>query len=345
MKTTIYIMILIGVLATIPFTMNGETKVIPLKEDIMKPDQIVVGNKQIYITEGTNIYIFTKNDIKYLTKFGKKGEGPGEIQGSRRGNIRFTLIPLRDKLYLYNRNKVLYFSLDGKFLEEKRISTGFVRNLVPVGDQYVGRSFIRGRNRSVKIAVNIFDSNFANKKLFYGTEEEADRGGRFKHFMPGNIFILRSFNGEVYINDTQDFRIKVLNQSGKEVRQIRYDYKRGAVSGKTRADIFDYYKNHPTFKNFYDRFKNRIEVGKTYNAIRNFSISDGIIYVQTYKKSDQGTEVLLFETGGKFLKKRFVPIKDINIFDYYPYAIHQKKLYQIVENEDEEVWELHMSKI
>ena len=48
--------------------------------------------------------------------------------------------------------------------------------------------------------------------------------------------------------------------------------------------------------------------------------------------------------NGKFVKKIPVPIKDHNILELYPYALEGSKLYQLVENEEEE-WELHIASI
>ncbi len=323
----------------------AEAKIIPLNDSIMKPNQIVVGDDHIYITEGTTISIFSIKDYKFISKFGKKGEGPGEIQGSRRGNVNLTLIPMGEKLYLFNRNKVMYFSKNGKFLSEKRIASGFVRSLLPVNDNYVGRSMIRGKNRSLKTAVNIFSKDLSKKKLFYGAEKNMERGSRFKHFIPDSIFILRAHNGKVYINDTKELLIKVLDKAGKKTGEIKHEFKLSKVSEQTKTDIKNYYKTDPTFKAFFERIRNRIKVGKTYSAINDFFIDKDTIYVQTYNKTNKGVNFLIFNTSGKFIKETVVPLESINVLDFYPYYIKNNTLYQIVENEDEEEWELHISKI
>ncbi len=342
MKKFLLVITLIVLLSVLSL---AETKVVSLDESIMKPAQIVVGDKQVYITEGTTVSIFSGTDYKFISKFGKKGEGPGEIQGSRRGNVSFSIIPMKDKVYLFNRNKVMYFSKKGKFLNEKRLASGFVRDLLPVNDNYVGRSMIRGKNRSMKTAINMFSKDLSTKKLFYGTEKSTERGSRFKHFMADNIFIIKTNKDKVYINDTKELLIKVLDKTGKKTGEIKYNFKLAKVTKQTKAEIKNYYKTDPTFKTFYDRIKNRIEVGNTYNAIKDFFIDKDTVYVQTYDKTENGVKFLIFNTSGKFIKEIVLPLKSINIFDFFPYYIKNNTLYQIVENEDEEEWELHISKI
>jgi len=323
----------------------AKTQIVPLDSSIMKPEQIIVGDNLIYITEGSTIYIFSSNDYKLTSKFGKKGEGPGEIQGSRMRSFRFTLIPIKDKLYMFNRNKVMYFTKDGKFLNEKRIQSGFTRDLQPVGNKYIGRSFIRGKNRSMKTAVNIFNNDLKTKKLFYGTEKSITRGSFFRHFMPENIFIMKTAKDKVYINDTKKLLIKVFDIKGKKVKDIKYNYKLSSVSAQTKKDIKNYYKTGSRFKAFYDRIKSRIKVGNTYNAIKDFFIDKDTIYVQTNIKTDKTVDFLIFKTSGKFIKKETIPLRSINILEFSPYYIKDNTLYQIIENEDEEEWELHITKI
>jgi hypothetical protein len=44
---------------------------------------------------------------------------------------------------------------------------------------------------------------------------------------------------------------------------------------------------------------------------------------------------------GKLVKKIFLPVSFMNVLDIYPYTVAGRKLYQLIENEDEE-WELHI---
>ena len=57
------------------------------------------------------IFIFNK-DGKFLSEFGKMGEGPGEFKNFRMGDQLFVI---KDDLIFIDRGRVLYFTLDGKF--------------------------------------------------------------------------------------------------------------------------------------------------------------------------------------------------------------------------------------
>jgi hypothetical protein len=67
----------------------------------------------------------------------------------------------------------------------------------------------------------------------------------------------------------------------------------------------------------------------------------------TYNKKDdrEKTEILLFDIKGTFLKQVFIPIKMNTPIQPYPFNIHEGFLYQVVEDEEEEEWALHVSEI
>jgi hypothetical protein len=73
-------------------------------------------------------------------------------------------------------------------------------------------------------------------------------------------------------------------------------------------------------------------------------VVDQKIYIQTYKRSKPGerTEFLILDLKGGMLKRVMLPIKYTSYFTPYFYGIKNEKLYQIVENEEEEEYQLHI---
>lgn len=56
------------------------------------------------------------------------------------------------------------------------------------------------------------------------------------------------------------------------------------------------------------------------------------------------SHLFIFNLEGKLLKEIDAPIKERSLFSFYPFAIEDGKVFQLLENEDEE-WELHVTKI
>jgi hypothetical protein len=102
-------------------------------------------------------------------------------------------------------------------------------------------------------------------------------------------------------------------------------------------------KSNPTTKNIIELLK-PIKFPKYFPTIRAFFVEDDIIYIMTFKTVKGNYEFFTYDINGKFKKKITIPIKFQTEFTPYPITIYKQKLYQIVENEEEE-WELHMTEI
>ena len=74
-------------------------------------------------------------------------------------------------------------------------------------------------------------------------------------------------------------------------------------------------------------------------------VADKKVYIQTYLKENGKDEFFIYDLNGKFLKRLFLPVVYRNSLKPFPYTIMNNRLYQLIENEDAEVWELHAEKI
>ncbi len=82
------------------------SKIVSLPE-IFEPSSIVVDSNQIYIVEGTTIYIYSLEDFNLKKKFGRKGEGPQEFKDD------IISIEVKSDYILVNSlNKVSFFKME-----------------------------------------------------------------------------------------------------------------------------------------------------------------------------------------------------------------------------------------
>ncbi len=315
-------------------------------DNVLKPDSIFVSKDRVYITEGATIYMYSKNDIKYLGKFGKKGEGPGEINGSRRGNVSFSINTVGNDIFIHNRSKVMFFTKEGKFIREKRLSGGFIRGMLPVGSNFVARSFKIGSNRSRTESISIYDKSFKKKSEVAGKpEKKFERGRFFKIYFENNVFNMRTCKNEIFLNNTKEFLIDKYDSEGKKLNPIKINYNLIKVSSTQKSKIKSYYKNESRFSKFWERIRTMLDIADQYPAIKNFFVTGNKIYVQTYKKTPQGYEFYILDKhNGKILDKKIISIGILNIIKDSPYYIEGGKIYSLIENTDEEEWELVISK-
>jgi hypothetical protein len=94
----------------------------------------------------------------------------------------------------------------------------------------------------------------------------------------------------------------------------------------------------------------RLRFPDTLPAILDIFVSNQKIYAVTNKTGEnkkpgvKKREVYIFEVNGKLLKKVFLPICERGI-ETFPFCIQNEKLYQLVERESDEAWELHITDI
>lgn len=342
-KYIISFLTLIFIISLANVNISGETVAL---QELLNPSQIHIGPDNIYIVDNSSIYIYSKDKYKFIKKFGRKGEGPGEIQTSRRGNLSLTLKAGKNDLFIQSRNKVMFFDKRGNFIRELKIPTGFIRNLLPVGKFYTGRMFSFGSNRnSIKSAVYLFDNKLNKKKELYKFDSSSGRESFFKIYFPENIFLIRTGIDKIFIVNDKSFKIRVFSSNGDELKNIKLSYTPIKIGGKMKADIKSYYKNESNFSNFWSRIKGFFAISDSYPSIRNFFIDGEKIFIQTFYEKDGKVEFFTLSSDGKFIKKTYIKIKKMNVVKDYPFYINNGKIYQLVENEDEEEWELTVENI
>ena len=65
----------------------------------------------------------------------------------------------------------------------------------------------------------------------------------------------------------------------------------------------------------------------------------------TWIRENEKNEFHTFDMKGKFLKKYWILLAYQSYLEPFPLIVKNGRLYQVIENMDEEVWELHVSEI
>ena len=341
-KKRLFIFFIFASITSVVFS----TQMAPLPE-ILRPAKIEVGDEYIYIIEDTTIYIYSLSDFKLKKKFGKQGEGPGEFPMGRHFNINMVnIFPQKDKVIINSSNKIMFFSKKGDFLSEKKI-TGFGSRITPFDDKYVGTSFSGFRGKNPSLTVNIYDSDLNKIKEVHRSPVNfggmmGNSNAKINEF--ASVFGYATGNNKIYLFDTQDFIIRILDSEGNQKTPIKIKYEPVQITTKLRAKIMDFYKN-VRYKRSWDRFRTRLELPDKFPAIQTIQVKDGKIYAQTYKSEKGKCEFYIFDKTNKLEKIVMLPLKQANVREYYPFCIKSSKIFQIAEDENEEAWVLHINNI
>jgi len=302
--------------------------------DLLKPTSLVIDEDKLYITQDITIFIYSMKDFKLIKKFGKQGEGPQEFN-------RFAVVtPHKDKLLINSMSKISFYTKNGEYIREVKTKGGFSFLYYPLGDKFVGRG-VSAKENVRYVSVNLYDKDLNKIKTLLNQEDD-------NQFAKGSLKILNStlnymtFDEKLYLINGKEFEIKVFDETAKEVLTIKRDYKKREFTEEDKQDIFDLIKADPRQKQFFDTIKKMAVFPKEWPALASVFERDNIIYVSTFKAKEKTQyEFYLFDSKGKFIHSLFIPMKFQTALQPYPLSIKDGKLFQLIENEDEEEWELH----
>ncbi len=320
--------------------------------ELVYPKNLLVDDHQIYITDYPSVYIFSAKDYRLLKKLGRKGQGPGEFyidQEWMDRKVAGLISHLRaDLLYVNSMGRLSIFNLAGEIQKELKVNPfGGGYSFQPLGDKFVALQMAR-QKKSIYATINIYDENL--KKLVEVLRQPFwlnNSGSReINFFQRAHGTLPFRVNGEeIFISrgGLTHCIIDVFNSAGKKLRTITHQQPAIKIPTSFVKKVHDFMR--VKFKRGVEFNIKHTTYGDHFPAIRNFSVSGKRIYVITYKREGNKNQVIILDLQGTLIKKVMVPILEKNPEHLSPFYIAKGELYQLVENEESEEWELHRYKL
>jgi hypothetical protein len=262
------------------------------------------------LSQGDFIYKFDAVG-RFVSSFGRKGEGPGELQVPI-----FQKISANDELSIPDsgKRKIFVFDREGKLLREIPIKP----RLRPVSDLLIPLDNTRFLYRRVdfdstrpvaKIAYvfSIVNRDYSEiKELDRIPVEDADTVAKVRYPFP---FIRWALSGDrVFLaNDERGYEIRAYNFNGELVRRVRKESPPVKYPENMKQDVL---KNIDTPSLAF--LKAKIQFADLAPPLQHFWVdAEGRIYVVTYEQGIRPGEFLvdIFDRGGVFLGKMSVNIQ------------------------------------
>jgi hypothetical protein len=327
--------------------------------EVMKPDNITIFGNELYIVEGATIYIYSLKDLSLIRKFGKAGEGPGELRATPFFPTRITVSS--DFILGETRSKLVYFSKDGKLIKEKRKPNNLVMGFIPIGKNFVATRMHQEEDKLIYNCTRVYDSDLKEIKELYRQKwvQQGIQPPAIKLYMIMDFTNYRVYDDKIFIEESaKGFVIEAFDKAGNKLYQIKKDYEKIKVTDEQKEEIINRFKEDPVIKIQANQQGGWNEIKKLFTmifpeafpAIQDIGISNNIIYVQTYKVINNKEEYLVLDLKGNIVKKVFIPKFEgtpimARILGAKLHTIKNNKLYYLTENIDEEEWELHAEEI
>jgi len=305
-------------------------------EEVNEPKTLNVSGDKLIISESESILIYSLSEKKLIKKFGKNGEGPGEFKlGHGAGSLKIDIIG--DKLIVNSGGKLSWFTMDGDFVKEEKIPP--MAYLIPVKNNYIGNCLSPVDGNFPSLSVCLFDSNMKKSNLIFNSEIPVGMGAKI--MVPSYNFIYRVYKDNIYLSTgKENIEIVILNNSGRKKDNIHLNNPGLKVNQKFKDRVFDFYKNDPVYKNYWEYMKRNMYFPEYFPGLKDMKISDDKIYIQTFKIKAEKFEWIITDLKGKVIKKVFLPQNIESAIAYSPITISQGKYYYLKEDIDEETWEL-----
>ncbi len=313
------------------------------------PNQILLDMEQIYVVDFPHIYIYSVKDYTLKMKLGERGEGPRQFIYNRGSLVNktdsFTINVQVNHIIASSQRKVVFYTKDGKYQKEIMTEHRHDYQFSPLGEKFMALTQRRGEDGIFYVLLNIHNAELKQEKEIF-------KFIRFSQPPTGDLNVINDrgiiyaiYQNKIFVTAVgrKGSILDVLNSNGKKLYSLTYQYEDLKVTEDHKQQYLKYYKSGP-LKAIWDRFKKQIKFPTYFPGVRNFNIADGKIYILTFKRRKGESEFIVFNLKGVFLEKVWLPLVENDIY-YYPYTVSNGKLYQLIDNSDEEQWELHASLI
>jgi hypothetical protein len=320
---------------------------------ISKPQGLEVHGNSAFVVEGATIYVYSTTDKILLRKFGHSGEGPGELKIIPFLANSMTIFP--DFITFESVDKIIYFSKSGKLIKEEKKSILFTQKC-PVGKNFVVRKRVI-KNKTQYSTINFYNPitgelKELHRQIFGGTKQ-------WEVNMIPDAIHFRIYQDKIFIEKSPEgFIIDVYDSFGNKLYRINNPYKKISVTDDYKKKALRLLKEDPFIKNqhpgFWETFekKSKFLYPDSFPAIQDFVIDDDKIYVQTFNKKNKKEQYTITDLKGRFIKHVFLPtVKKPGLTEQMmgtgnkTYSIHNSTFYYLVENNNNEEWEVHMEEI
>ena len=322
-----------------------DVKVLQELPEVANPLQIEIVGDELLVLDGVEVIVYSLTKHCFLRKFGKRGEGPGELIPSPETPPQMQVY--RDNILVNSPFKRVCFSLAGKVQQENSYSF-FVNQVVPFRDLQAVVKTVPTETGEFHSHVILLDSQLKEKKTLYISKGliSLQKG---KIVMPPRLVLVQSSaDGKrlFVLDQLKDFRIDVFDAKGNPLPALHLDYPGIKLTSDIQKKIMTWLKLQPAFKEAPQEVINMLYFPGYLPVIRNFLVKDKKIYVQTYKTRDELAEFFIFDLEGKLLKNLYLPgacSAPMTIGPGTTYTFHEGKYYYLQEDIETGQWMLYSS--
>lgn len=302
---------------------------------LMKPASLAVSSDRIFISEGAQIHVFNRRDLKKIRTVGKEGEGPHEFMVNPGFGV--SLRCHGNVLVVNSKGKLSLLSTDGDFISERK--AGPYRFILPFAEAWVGQT-MKIENGVNHYTVELLDENLGKLKEIWRWEH-AIQDQKKKIMLAPQFQEIRIQGERLVLAPDDGMTLTMYDKRGRRVNSIGILYENIALGDGYRKKVMNFFKTDPKYKDIYPIIEEMACFPPRFPAVKNFHTDEKGFYIQTYEGSEGESVFFIFNKRGEFSHQKRVPYQDSMGLNILPLdSFHDGLFYQLVENETDDIWEL-----
>jgi hypothetical protein len=332
--------------------LHGEPeKVAEFEEQYKYPSILSIDSQNLYIIkpEDMLVNIYTGKDIKFVAKFGGKGEGPGEFRVIQGFQV------YEDFIFVNSMGKNSYFSKQGDLQKETRFPPHLIP-CYPLGNQFVTYEFSGlptpdNPDSSIKIA--LIGPKFETKRVLFQKKMKKyntifnEKSGQNEQWLFPNDVLYRIYKDNIYIGylSTESFLFMVFDSQGNKLYEIKRPYLKRRIPDLIKQAI----RKRQKKINENLRIKMKINFNEYFPSFCSFEVTDDKIFVFLFP-TVESQRIIVMDLKGKLLEVNLIPF-DLNFFEtkairnLFYNKVYDGKKYFLKDNFETQKWELWSLKI
>ncbi len=315
---------------------SAEGRVIP---ELVKPTQLQIEGTRLFVIEETTVHIFDLGTLKKIGQFGKAGQGPQEFQ-TVPGQLPLILSVQNNQLVVASVGKISRWNLNGDYISEftynpqNGLNPQYLRN-----NKFIALGVTQGEDQKLYRIVILCNEKMDRIKEIYRAEHAFQGAGKGLKVMEKKVFSYVANEDRIFLPGKEDNQIDAYDLDMKLLFTVSVPPDNRTLDQAFKDRLMEEITTNPNIKNQLEFLKPIIFPDK-YPAISFFGAEGKRLFIFTWNWGKDTLEYYSFDTAnGKELGKHNVLIKFQGAVSPYPITFKNNKVYQLVENEDEE-WEL-----
>ena len=137
--------------------------------ELDNPHCLHIADNRIYVAQESNVFVYDLNSLKLLFKFGKRGQGPGELMKS--AYYRNKVSTVNNGILFEGYNKIILFDKKGNLLWEKR-KLPAITQTVPIKNKFVVRKTVgEGGKKQTRDCILLLNNKLEQEKELFCMEQ------------------------------------------------------------------------------------------------------------------------------------------------------------------------------